>query len=384
MGRLIRTHDWASTPLGPIEGWPQSLKTAVGIMLSTRHPVFIHWGNDLRCLYNDAFAESLGPEKHPSILGMPARQAWPETYPVVGAQLEQVMSGGEATWAENHPMPVTRNGRVEEVYWTYSYGPIPDPDAPNGVGGVLVLTAETTQAVIAQRESEERYRILFESMDEGFCVLQLIFDEQDRPIEYRYIEINPAFEQQTGMRDALGKTIRKLVPGVEPFWFDIYGKVALTGEPTRFVDHAKAMGRWFNVYAFRVGEPHQRQVGVLFSDITKHKEAEANLRQSEARHRQIINSATDYAIIASDLDGRVTSWNEGARRLLGWSEDEMLGQPVHLFFTPEDVAADEPGNEMRSALESGRGIDERWHQRKSGERFWACGELTPLKDDEGV
>ncbi len=103
-------------------------------------------------------------------------------------------------------------------------------------------------------------------------------------------------------------------------------------------------------------------------------------RAAESRNRQILDSAVDHAIIATDLHGRVTRWNEGARRVLGWTEDEMLGQTVERFFTPEDVAADRPAVEMKMALNAGRANNVRWHMRKSGERFWGNGEMTPLRD----
>jgi PAS domain S-box-containing protein len=138
---------------------------------------------------------------------------------------------------------------------------------------------ERARAEDALRQNESKYRTLFESMDEGFCILQLIFNEEQKPIDYRYIEINPAFEQQTGMRNALGRTIRELVPDIEEFWFDIYCQVALTGEQTRFINHAESMGRWFDVYAFRIGEPHERKVAVLFKDISERKQAEAEREQ---------------------------------------------------------------------------------------------------------
>jgi PAS domain S-box-containing protein len=107
------------------------------------------------------------------------------------------------------------------------------------------------------------------------------------------------------------------------------------------------------------------------------------LRDSENHNRQILDSAIDYAIIATDHDGLVTRWNSGAERILGWTEAEMCGQPADRFFTPEDRANSRPQTEMRLALECGAGNDERWHQRKSGERFWANGELTPLRNDDG-
>lgn len=107
----------------------------------------------------------------------------------------------------------------------------------------------------------------------------------------------------------------------------------------------------------------------------------AELRISNAHHRAVVESAIDYAIVATNLDGRVTRWSEGACRILGWTEQEMLGEPLHRFFTDEDVARGQVEIEMREALSTGHGKDERWHQRKSGERFWASGELTVLRDD---
>ena len=102
-----------------------------------------------------------------------------------------------------------------------------------------------------------------------------------------------------------------------------------------------------------------------------------------ALNRWIIDSATDFAIIATDRDARITTWNKGARLIFGWSEAEMLGQVVDRIFTPEDVAADRPQLEMQLALEVGAGTDERWHQRRDGGRFWANGEMTVLRDDAG-
>lgn len=165
------------------------------------------------------------------------------------------------------------------IGWTFSRA-IPVLNAQGEIVEWFGTASDVTarrQAEDALRESEAKYRTLFNSMDEGFCILQLIFDPEQRPINYRYVEINPAFERQTGMRGALGRTIRELVPGIEPFWFDIYGRVALTGEPTRFVDHAASMGRWFDVYAFRIGQPDEPKVAVLFNDITERKRREAHL-----------------------------------------------------------------------------------------------------------
>ena len=108
--------------------------------------------------------------------------------------------------------------------------------------------------------------------------------------------------------------------------------------------------------------------------------AHASLRVSESRYRAIVESATDYAIITMDLDGRVTSWNQGARAILGWEEAEVVGQPAALIFRPEDRAANVPEKEMQGALSTGGAADERWHLKRDGSLFWASGQLTPLRD----
>lgn len=125
--------------------------------------------------------------------------------------------------------------------------------------------------------SEARYRNLFDSIDEGFCVIDLIYDRNGRCIDYRFSEINPAFNRQIGRNDAFGKRIREIAPGLEKLWFEAYGKVAETGRAVRFSNEAKALKRWFDVYAFRVGGAGSRKVAVLFRDITARKRIELAL-----------------------------------------------------------------------------------------------------------
>jgi PAS domain S-box-containing protein len=126
-------------------------------------------------------------------------------------------------------------------------------------------------------DAEAVYQTLFDSIDEGCCILQVEFDERQRPVDYRFLEVNRMFEQQTGLLNPVGKTARELVPNLEPFWFETYGRVALTGEPMRFTQGSVTMGRVFDVYALRVGKPEDRKVALLFRDITAQKRREANL-----------------------------------------------------------------------------------------------------------
>ena len=119
-----------NSPLGEPESWPQGLRTAVRVLLTTQHPMFIFWGHEHTCLYNDAYSRSLGPEKHPSILGAPGRESWEEIWPIIGPQIEQVMRGEGATWHENQLVPIMRHGALQDVYWTYSFSPIDEPEFP--------------------------------------------------------------------------------------------------------------------------------------------------------------------------------------------------------------------------------------------------------------
>jgi PAS domain S-box-containing protein len=140
--------------------------------------------------------------------------------------------------------------------------------------------AERKQVETFLRESEERYRNLFDSIDEGFCVIDMIF-EGEKAVDYRFLEVNPSFEQQSGLRSAVGKRIRELVPDLEEHWFKMYGQVALTGEPVRFANESREMDRWFDVYAFRIGGTESRKVAVLFSNVTEQKRTEHALKKTK-------------------------------------------------------------------------------------------------------
>ena len=163
MGALMRAHDWAATPVGPPATWSQALRTTVRLLLTSRHPMFIFWGEAHTCFYNDAYRSTMGPERHPGALGQPGRQVWDEIWPIIGPQIEQVMTGGEATWHEDQLVPVTRHGQRQDVWWTYGHSPINDPAAPGGIGGVLVVCNDVTREHLGRehlREAEARLREL--------------------------------------------------------------------------------------------------------------------------------------------------------------------------------------------------------------------------------
>ncbi len=152
------------------------------------------------------------------------------------------------------------------------------------------------------KKFQDRYRTLFDSMDEGFCTIEVIFDEEQNAKDYRFLEVNGAFERQTGLKDVRGKLMRELVPNHEQHWFDIYGKIAMTGEPLRFENRAEALRRWYEVYAFRVGVPEDRQVAIFFNDITGRKSFESYL---EDARRELASANERLARTNEELEERV-------------------------------------------------------------------------------
>jgi PAS domain S-box-containing protein len=149
MAELIRGFDWSASPLGPMEAWSDTLITAVNLLLASRHPMFLWWGPDLIQFYNDGYRPSIRADKHPSAVGQRGVECWPEIWPIIGPQIEAVMQRGESTWNTNQLVPINRNGKLEEVYWTYSYSPVRDKDGT--VQGTLVVCSETTEQVLSER-----------------------------------------------------------------------------------------------------------------------------------------------------------------------------------------------------------------------------------------
>ena len=173
-------------------------------------------------------------------------------------------------------------------------------------------TAERTWAAVeraraeeALRRSEERYRTLFEKIDEGFCIVEVMFDRADRPTDYRFLETNPAFERMTGLEGATGRTARELVPDLEDWWFEAYGGVALTGEAVHFENHSEAMGRWFGVRASRIGGHGSRKVALVFEDITERKRAAEERDRLLAREWVAVAEAAERERISRELHDRV-------------------------------------------------------------------------------
>ncbi|HEY5139403.1 MAG TPA: PAS domain-containing protein, partial [Methylococcales bacterium] len=256
--------------------------------------------------------------------------------------------------------------------------------------GITVLGTDITKQQKAEeslQKSEEQYRILFSTMNEGFCIIEMLFDEHEKPIDYVFVEANPAFEGQTGLKNATGKRMRELAPEHEEHWFEIYGKVAFTGEPVRFENRAEALHRWYEVYAYRVGLPESRKVAIIFNDITERKQLEEQTRL-RAEELATVMETTPVAIwVSHDPQSKSITGNRMANDFYEAEEGENVSAnvtPIRRFFHKgHELTADElPMQE--AALND---IDIRSVELdvllQSGKWRFMLGSASPLHDADG-
>lgn len=190
------------------------------------------------------------------------------------------------------------------------------------------------QARAKRREADARYKLLFDAIDQGFCVIEVVFDPDRGPADYRFIEVNNAFVQQTGLVDPVGKTMRTLQPDIEDKWVATYGRIAMSGVAERFESESPAMNRWFDVFAFPIGEAAPYRLGILFEDIGKRKAMELALRHSKNRLTSLIEATSDL-IFRMNPEGTLME-QLGGKNLLG--EVNGASDWIEGFVAPADRA----------------------------------------------
>ncbi|HEX4350814.1 MAG TPA: PAS domain S-box protein [Verrucomicrobiae bacterium] len=245
--------------------------------------------------------------------------------------------------------------------------------------GTNITERKLAEAIL--RESEERYRNLFNTLIEGFCTIEMIFDAGGKPVDFRFLEVNPAFERQTGLHNAQGKLMRDLAPDIEGYWFENYGRIALTGEPAHFENEAKTLGRYYDVCAYRVGGPGSLKVAILFNDVTERKRMENALQENEKRFRTMANSISQLAWIAR-ADGSITWYNQRWYAYTGTTLEQMEGwgwQSVHdLQRLPEVMTR------WQDAIAQGQSFEMEFPLRGADGQFRRFLTLaSPLRNAEG-
>lgn len=255
--------------------------------------------------------------------------------------------------------------------------PIAGCQRPSILAIITDITAEqkTRQNLL---DSDSRYRSLFNALDQGFCIIEMLYDTAGKPVDYRFIDANPAFERQAGLVDALGKTMRSLQPDIELEWIDIYASVALTGKTRRFEMESPSMGRWFDVFAFPVGDIGARRVGILFEDIIERKRMELALRESENRLASLIVASSDI-IFKMDPDWSEMSELQGkgmivaGEKPVNWLNDQLL---------PEDQADMRAG--IAAAVNGVKPFELEHRARKAdGSVGWFFTRAVPILNDAG-
>lgn len=308
MARRCREFDWGTTSLGPVDQWPGSLKTIASTVLASRQPMFLWWGRDLVQIYNDAYRPSLGSEHHPAALGARGRTFFAEIWPIIGPQIESAFAG-HATWNEDQVVPITRDGRLRQRFWTYGYTPV--RNEAGAVAGVLVTALETTEQVLgrtareldleqanmqlqenaveleaqaeelnataasleekmeeamraaaALAESEERFRSVQDASPDASLLGQAIRDESGQLVDILWVYANSAVQtvllgDATTSSELIGRTMREMFPeSVAAGRLDIYRRIIETGEPwLEDVHYTRGeVSHGLRVSAIRVGD----------------------------------------------------------------------------------------------------------------------------------
>ena len=426
MSRRIAAHDWSATAIGPIEDWPDSLKHMISIMLPCPVPLVLLWGEPGVMIYNDAYSGFAGG-RDSRLLGSNVREGWDEVADFNDNVMRVGLAGGTLSYRD-HALTLHRHGRAERVWMNLDYSPVMGDDGrPAGVLAVVVETTEAVHARKALEESETRLRFLDElgrtiadcrgaweilsittrmtaqhlgvtncayaDMDEdgdGFSI-RGNWHAPDTPSLVGHYQLSDfgrlAVEELSAGRPLIICDNATELDAHEARTFQDIGIAATICMPlvkqghltALMAIHDKSPRRWTDYELTIIREvtdrswAHIQRVG-----------AEDTLRDRETYNRQILDSASDYGIVATDLAGCVTLWNRGAQEMLGWTEPEMLGRQIEVFFTDEDRAVGRPQAKRDEALKFGRAQDARWHVRKDGGRFWGLSEMSPLRDASGA
>jgi PAS domain S-box-containing protein len=238
--------------------------------------------------------------------------------------------------------------------------------------------------------SQQKYRTILDSIDQGFCVIEVLFDDADNAMDFRFLEVNRVFEKQTGIANATGRWIREILPALEEHWFQTYGQIALTGEPRRFENPAHALGRSYDVYAFRVGRPEQRHVAILFNDITERKRAEEALRGTRELNQAVLGSlAANIAVL--DREGHIIAVNEAWKRFAYENDGAAVADCVGVNYLQVCRDAQESGDGGWEALNGIQAVlDGTLHNfvleypcHSPGEKRWFLMSATPLPSERG-
>jgi PAS domain S-box-containing protein len=386
MTNRIRAHNWAATPLGPLERWSETLIATVNLMLHSPFPTILSWGPEMVFLYNDAAVPTL-MGKHPSALGELYRNVFREAWDLVSADLEACFYRGESPVRDNMFIPILLNGVIEDHYWSYSLIPVYEDGKIAGFYDAYRNMTEIVTGARKLRDSETRLTLATEVAQLGIFVWHLADDraswENDRMYEIfgRSRESGPVnggfFIDEVlhpDFRDSFKHAMEATVHADVPFYFE--GIIRLPDNKQR----------WIEVNGHIQGKSDNSPGQILGTtrDITRLKETEKALEVSSKRAGELaaIVDSSDDVILSKDLNGIITSWNPAAVRLFGYSAEEMIGSSI-LKIIPEHLHSDE--KVIIESLRAGRRIEhfETVRMTKGGQLIEVSLTISPVFDERG-
>src|SRR5688572_4655679 len=331
MGRLIREYDWSKTSAGPIEQWPKSLQMTLGILLHSAFPMFLFWGKDFLCFYNDAYRPSLGEHgKHPAI-GRKGKEVWPEIWEFIGPLIDKVMNTSEPVWFEDQLVPIYRNGKIEDVWWTFSYSPVYGDD--ESISGVFVTCTETTQKVLNLEklaESESELKFAIEATELGtwdYDPFTNKFTANRRVKEWfgiagaQPIDLNDAIAAiAENDRQRVLEGIRKALQYDTGGYYDLEYNIINPVSGKEIIVRSKGRA-WFNEdkIAYRFN-------GTL-QDVTTQATARKKVEESEMRYNKMLMQSPFAFAIFKGKDMVIGLANNSMKEVLGKGAD-IEGKPL--------------------------------------------------------
>jgi diguanylate cyclase (GGDEF)-like protein/PAS domain S-box-containing protein len=401
-GKLIREFDWASTELGPISAWPQSLKTAVGFVVHSAVPMVMLWGEDGTMIYNDAYSVFAGG-RHPALLGAKVREGWPEVAAFNDNVMRTVLAGGTLAY-QDQELTLYRNGAAEQVWMNLDFSPVLDETGQPA--GVIAIVTETTQRVLANRRNAVDRRRLELMFDKGPSFMALLAGP-----EHRFEALNESYMRLIGGRAVLGKTVAEALPdAVAQGYLEILDGVFRSGKPysstgaryevqpvpgepgqERFVDFiyqplTDTSGEVTGIFVEGVDVTARTAAETALQDLnaTLEQRIEERTAQLMAREALIktffLHSSECHAVFSRDETGRLRyeEINPATLRLYKMSRDQVIGRTIGDIF-PAETAAEIAGH-LNACLSTG--LPRRYLRNLGDSVIEAM--ATPVPDDTGI
>jgi PAS domain S-box-containing protein len=332
MGALIRAYNWESSPIGDADKWPQSLRTTLSILVNSKFPMFLYWGPQLLCFYNDAYRHSLGNDgRHPAVLGMKGEEAWPETWHRIKPSFDQVINNGESTWSEDQVIPIYRDGTMKAANWTFSFSPV--KDELNLTAGVFLTLIETTEKVNSLQnlsETNDQLAFAIDATELGTFDLNPITNKfiannrlkdwfglpHDKEVDLLLATDVIVEKDRSHVIDAIQKALQYQSGGRYDIEYSIINPV------TKEERVVRAKGRaWFgeDKTAYRFN-------GTL-QDITEQRLASKQVEASEQRFSNILEQSIMAVSIFKGREMRISFMNEPMIQMFGKGKD-VIGKTL--------------------------------------------------------